>query len=157
MSADQPAHETDLSFLLPTVEEQKAVSEFLEWRAKAQHLGLVSARELMEFLAHVVSVRNDLAHGLEPSSDDRIKTANRLLRAKAEVIRIAKADRRATNIRSLIDKLTNGEQWSLERIATALNDHGVPAPRGGPWSRAQVRRVLLRTEADSSLKSESST
>jgi DNA invertase Pin-like site-specific DNA recombinase len=36
---------------------------------------------------------------------------------------------------------------SPQKIANALNDQGIPAPRGGAWSAVQMRRVLERIEA----------
>jgi DNA invertase Pin-like site-specific DNA recombinase len=42
------------------------------------------------------------------------------------------------------------EGWSLERIATRLNDDGAPTPRGGEWSAALLSPLLqkLRKRAD---------
>jgi DNA invertase Pin-like site-specific DNA recombinase len=55
-----------------------------------------------------------------------------------------KADARAADIAPIIAELQAGGATSLRAIASGLNERGVPTPRGGIWSAAQVMRVLAR-------------
>jgi DNA invertase Pin-like site-specific DNA recombinase len=60
-----------------------------------------------------------------------------------------KADARAADIAPIIAELQAGGATSLRAIAGGLNERGVPTPRGGIWSSAQVMRVLARGPASS--------
>jgi DNA invertase Pin-like site-specific DNA recombinase len=60
--------------------------------------------------------------------------------------RQARASARAADLRALLAALRQSGATSLGSLAAALNDRGVPAARGGRWSKTQVRRLLLRLE-----------
>lgn len=57
-------------------------------------------------------------------------------------VRQEQAARRAADIIAVIDSL--GDDLSLRKIASALNDRCIPAPRGGTWSSPQVKRITDR-------------
>jgi DNA invertase Pin-like site-specific DNA recombinase len=60
-----------------------------------------------------------------------------------------KADAKAADIAPIIAELQATGATSLRAVAAGLNDRGVPTPRGGAWSAAQVMRVLARGPASS--------
>lgn len=72
----------------------------------------------------------------------RAGTCNDL--AKARAVRIAQADRLATDLVPTIESIRSGGITSAGKVAQALNERGINAPRGGAWCAAQVRRVLAR-------------
>ncbi|KJC42258.1 recombinase family protein [Bradyrhizobium sp. LTSP857] len=72
----------------------------------------------------------------------RAGTCNDL--ARARTVRISEANRRASDLAPMILAIRNDGATSANKIAAALNDRGITAPRGGPWCAAQVRRVLSR-------------
>ena len=72
----------------------------------------------------------------------RAGTCNDL--AKARAARITQADRRAADLAPMIQAIRGEGTTSAGKIAEALNEQGITAPRGGAWSPAQVRRVLSR-------------
>lgn len=49
---------------------------------------------------------------------------------------------KAADLVPVIDSIKAAGAQSLRQIATALNERGILAPRGGEWSAAQVYRVL---------------
>lgn len=55
-----------------------------------------------------------------------------------------RADTKAADIAPAIRELQAAGVTSLIGIATALNDQGIPTPRGGRWQAVQVSRVLER-------------
>lgn len=61
-------------------------------------------------------------------------------------LRASAANEYAAAFAPQIEKLRRAGMTSLRGIAGALNADGVPAPRGGPWSAAQVRRLLTRLD-----------
>lgn len=64
-------------------------------------------------------------------------------------VRRRQARERALKVVRQIDAVRFGEgATSLREIATALNDRGITAPRGGKWHAAQVKAVLQRCEGD---------
>jgi DNA invertase Pin-like site-specific DNA recombinase len=73
---------------------------------------------------------------------NRAGTCNDLIRARAA--RTDKAVRRASDLRATIEEIQHHGALSLCAVASALNQRGITAPRGGVWSGAQVRRVILR-------------
>ncbi|SRR5579883_3133561 len=56
-----------------------------------------------------------------------------------------RADERAAQIMPAIRELQAAGVTSLTRLAAALNDQGIPTPRGGQWQAVQVARVLSRS------------
>lgn len=67
--------------------------------------------------------------------------------ARSAEVRGAAALERACKVRQQIRALVaEGAAVSLRQIATALNDRGITAPRGGKWHAAQVKAVLQKTE-----------
>jgi hypothetical protein len=78
--------------------------------------------------------------------DHAIQFANQLLHARSEAARGAAADRRAAEVRRVIDDIRRREgEVPNSVLAAQLNKLGIAAPRGGEWSGAQVYRVLKRT------------
>jgi hypothetical protein len=66
------------------------------------------------------------------------------IRAAREA-RIARADESAAKLAPLVKALQATGVTSLEGIAAALNERGVPTPRGrGQWYAMQVSRLLKR-------------
>jgi DNA invertase Pin-like site-specific DNA recombinase len=57
-------------------------------------------------------------------------------------VRAAKANKRASDLRPLIDSIRSNGASSLRQIAAALNQKGIPAARGGQWTSVQVGRIL---------------
>jgi DNA invertase Pin-like site-specific DNA recombinase len=55
----------------------------------------------------------------------------------------AAANRYASTVRPLIERL-QGQNLSLRKIATELNERNVQTPRGGKWHAQQVANVLQR-------------
>lgn len=72
----------------------------------------------------------------------RAGTCNDL--AKARAARTGQADRRASDLAPMIRAMRSGGITSIGKLAEALNERGITAPRGGAWCAAQVRRVLSR-------------
>lgn len=72
----------------------------------------------------------------------RAGTCNDL--AKARAVRIGEANRRASDLAPTIQAIQSDGTTSAGKIALALNERGITAPRGGAWCAAQVRRVLSR-------------
>jgi DNA invertase Pin-like site-specific DNA recombinase len=67
--------------------------------------------------------------------------------AKSAVVRSVKARERLSDLRPVIAELQAGGSLSLRQLAAALNERGVPAPRGGSWSSPQVKRVVDQLRA----------
>lgn len=59
----------------------------------------------------------------------------------------ARADQQAKRLRATIAELNEAGITSARAVAAALNNRGIPAPRGGVWSQPQVSRVLDRLAA----------
>lgn len=72
----------------------------------------------------------------------RAGTCNDL--AKARAVRTAEADRRASDLAPMIQAIRSDGMTSAAKIAAALNERGITAPRGGAWYAAQIRRVFSR-------------
>ena len=62
-------------------------------------------------------------------------------RAASLTARQAAATIRASSVAPMISLIKSTGVTSMRGIAAALNTHGVPAPRGGQWSSAQVSRI----------------
>jgi DNA invertase Pin-like site-specific DNA recombinase len=65
-------------------------------------------------------------------------------RQRASAARTERADAKAANVAPVIAELQEAGVTSLSAIAAALNDRGIPTPRGGEWQAVQVQRVLAR-------------
>ena len=64
------------------------------------------------------------------------------------MVRVARANARATELAPIIAEIRAAGTVSLNGIARALTARGVPTPRGhGVWSSVQVARVLARIAA----------
>lgn len=72
----------------------------------------------------------------------RAGTCNDL--AKARASRTGQANRRASDLAPMIQAIRSDGTTSPSKIAAALNEKGITAPRGGIWCAVQVRRVLSR-------------
>jgi DNA invertase Pin-like site-specific DNA recombinase len=68
--------------------------------------------------------------------------------AKAQAMgpkaRVARARERAVDLAPIIAELQADGVTSLHGLAAALNDRGIPTPRGGRWQAVQVSRLLTR-------------
>jgi Recombinase len=63
----------------------------------------------------------------------------------ADKARMARANRAAAELAPVIAELRTAGVTSLNSIAAALNERGIPTPAGsGHWHAAQVSRVLKR-------------
>ena len=58
--------------------------------------------------------------------------------------RTAAANSRAIDLRPIVIDAVKSGANSLAKIANTLNQRGVPAPRGGPWSRGQIKLLIDR-------------
>ena len=78
--------------------------------------------------------------------EDAQRFLGRLLHKRSEAAQVAAADRKAWEVRRVIDDLLRSESGlKNSMLADRLNELGITAPRGGKWSEAQVYRVLRRT------------
>jgi DNA invertase Pin-like site-specific DNA recombinase len=67
--------------------------------------------------------------------------------AKARAARALKANEQARSIAPIIERVDPDRTASLRGIARALNDEGVPTPRGeGKWTAASVSRLRHRLD-----------
>ena len=64
--------------------------------------------------------------------------------AKGRATLHEQAERRAAALAPIIAEIRAFGATSLQQIADALNARGIPAARGGSWSKTQVARVLDR-------------
>jgi DNA invertase Pin-like site-specific DNA recombinase len=62
-------------------------------------------------------------------------------RASAKA-RQARATQRRRDISPIVDDLRAKGATSLRQLAGRMNEARIPAPRGGQWTAAQVRRVI---------------
>ena len=72
---------------------------------------------------------------------------NRDMRSMATKGRLTvqeRADRWAADLAPILAEIQAGGATSLGQIADALNARGIPAAKGGSWSKTQVRRLLDR-------------
>src|SRR5690242_12201418 len=67
-------------------------------------------------------------------------TAN--VRAAGRAAVQARVDARAVDLADTVAKLQAAGATSLRAIAAGLDEHQIPAPRGGNWSPVQVSRLL---------------
>ncbi len=65
-------------------------------------------------------------------------------RMQGRAKRSATAAARAADLRPIITDVRASGASSLREIAAGLNQRGIPAARGGPWSAVQVKRALER-------------
>ena len=56
-------------------------------------------------------------------------------------VRIANAEKRASDLLPVIEQIRENGAGSLRQIAETLNELNIPAARG-EWSAVQVRRIL---------------
>ncbi len=59
-------------------------------------------------------------------------------------VRQERARQRAVDLAPVIAELQASGATTLQAIAAALNERGVPTVRGGEWSAVQVSRILAR-------------
>ena len=67
-------------------------------------------------------------------------------RAKANAARSRAARAQAVSMKPILDAVRAAGATTLRDLASALNARGLPAPRGGAWAPAQVRRLMLVAE-----------
>lgn len=58
----------------------------------------------------------------------------------------ANAERRATNLRAIVDDLRSQGTTSVRAIASELNERGILTPRGGAWHPTSAARLLSRLQ-----------
>ena len=61
----------------------------------------------------------------------------------------ANAAQRALDLAGIVSTLQSSGLTSVRSIAGALNDQGIPAPRGDTWHPTAVSRLLTRLSAPS--------
>jgi DNA invertase Pin-like site-specific DNA recombinase len=82
------------------------------------------------------------ARGVKLGGDrGKMRSVAHLGRAKSLTVRREKAARLRADVATVIAELRAQGATSLRAIAVGLNAMGVRAPRGGPWSAAQVRAL----------------
>lgn len=59
----------------------------------------------------------------------------------------ANAERRAQNVRAIMDDLKTQGITSVRAIAAELNERGILTPRGGVWHPTSTARLLSRLQA----------
>ena len=67
--------------------------------------------------------------------------------AIAAAVRQEKATRWAADLAPILAEIRASGATSLGQIADALNARGIPAAKGGSWSKTQVMRVLGQLES----------
>lgn len=65
-------------------------------------------------------------------------------RAKSATVRALKSERRLGDLAPIVMSLRQTGHNSYSKLAMALNERSIPAPRGGNWSPAQVHRLMTR-------------
>jgi DNA invertase Pin-like site-specific DNA recombinase len=75
------------------------------------------------------------------------RKARRKGTAASAVVRRAAAQQRAMDLAPIVEDLRGDGAVSLHELARGLNHRGIPAPRGGAWMAAQVKRLLARLDA----------
>ena len=64
--------------------------------------------------------------------------------ARSATARSSKANERARDLIPLVKDIIRSESNTLSNVADALNCRDITAPRGGAWSRAQVKTLIDR-------------
>lgn len=102
--------------------------------------------------ARLISERTRLALAAAKRRGARLGTPSNLTdfarrkgSASSSIARRGVADRRALDLRPLLDELRPSGRGSLRLLAQALNERGIGAPRGGVWTPTAIARVLRRT------------
>ncbi len=67
---------------------------------------------------------------------------------RGKEVRSARARARARDLLPVVEELRAAGTISLAGLARALNERGVPAPRGGRWYAASVRNALALAEGE---------
>jgi DNA invertase Pin-like site-specific DNA recombinase len=70
------------------------------------------------------------------------QSSRRLGTMASASVRQARATQRARDLSPTLAELRRGGAASLRALAQGLNGQRIPAPRGGEWTAAQVRRLL---------------
>lgn len=76
----------------------------------------------------------------------RLLPGTRASALAASHVRSINAEKRATDLRDVIEHARSEGFRSLRRLAARMNDMGIPAPRGGSWHANSVRRVCRLAE-----------
>lgn len=99
------------------------------------------SRRTKEALA-AAKARGVILGGARGNHGDLAKGPAAAARRRAEV-----AQERSEKVMRQIKALQAGGATSLRKIAAELDRRGIGAPRGGPWSAAQVRATMRRASA----------
>jgi hypothetical protein len=75
---------------------------------------------------------------------DMVNTNMRQAAAKGRATHQEQAKRRAADLAPIIAEIRASGATSLGQITDALNARGIPAARGGAWSKTPVARLLKR-------------
>lgn len=81
-------------------------------------------------------------HRADPDGKQVTLTLDAIAKGRETIAK--RADSKAADIAPAIRELQAAGIASLTGIAAALNDQGIPTPRGGKWQPVQVQRVLRR-------------
>lgn len=82
------------------------------------------------------------------ANDPKPPTVTPAMRAKAQAVRHAKANAKASDLSETIDAIRASGVTSARGIAEVLGARGIPTPRGGAtWQAVQVQRILARANS----------
>lgn len=101
----------------------------------------------------MISARTKAALAAAKDRGKRLGTPRNLSNQQAGAVRgrasqAQRAQSRARDLAPLFAAIRSEGASSLGQIASALNERGVPAARGGAWSPVQVRRILALIDAE---------
>lgn len=116
------------------------------WRRK----GIETDKELdrvkgeLTVLRRQMRKREDKAASTTVQPAMKMADASRLMRERSQAAVQRRVSAHGTLVNAAIAEITGGRQLTLDEIAAALNAKGVPAARGGLWTRKQVHRVFAQ-------------
>jgi DNA invertase Pin-like site-specific DNA recombinase len=116
---------------------------------------LTQMASVAELEAGLISERTKAALAAAKARGVKLGNPNgaRALRGKqvgnkqAVVAVTANAERRAANLRAIVDDLRSQGFTSVRTIAAQLNERGILTPRGGSWHPTSAARLLSRLQA----------
>jgi len=121
---------------------------------EANRLTVTVMAAVAEHEAEAISARTKAAlaaaraRGVKLGTPRNLSHAHRVAGSAASVaVRRQRATQRAADLAPTIIELRAGGAQTLRELAAGLNERGIPAARGGTWSAAQVRNLLLQQEA----------
>jgi DNA invertase Pin-like site-specific DNA recombinase len=83
--------------------------------------------------------------GGQRGSADRMEAMARKGNAASAAVRRAASAKRNEDLLPVIEDIRGAGLSTPQQIADGLNERGITAARGGPWSAVQVRRILVNS------------